>query len=174
MGVDLAFRAGLTGWLVFVAVHDLRTRRIPAWSTWPLIVGLALWWAAQGAWQVPVALALILAVSSLPRWAEPAAVALQALTFIPGISTSAAVIVGTWWTLYVAWRYGGLGGGDVALLMALFGLFPSVVFAALLAGVTLVAGIPLLLRGRQRQYPLGPIFAAAGIMAGWFLPLPLA
>lgn len=172
MAAVIAFRALLTAWLLFVAVHDLRTRRIPAWSTWPLTAGLSVWWAAQGAWQVPLALGLVLTVSSLPRWVDPVALAIQALSFVPGVPPPAAIIVGVWWLLYLTWRYFDFGGGDVALLMALFALFPSVAFALVLAGVTVAVGLPLLLWGRRQRYPLGPIFAGAGIIATWHLPLP--
>ncbi len=182
MGMDIAtpvLKTGITAWLIFIAVHDHRTHRIPAWSTWPVIFALAgWWWLAAGAWQVAASLGLILVMSSVSGregMVTASGLVLQALVMFTRPAVPVLTIIVTWWLLYLLWRYMDFGGGDTALLMGLIALFPSPWFAFILAVVSVVLLTPLLIRerrsGERRPHPLGPVFAAAGILSAWLLPV---
>ena len=180
MATDMLIRLAITAWLVVIAVHDHRTRRIPAWSTWPVIFALAgWWWLARGAWQVAASLVIILVMSSATKWESmvtAGGLALQVLVMLTRPAIPVLTIIVVWWLLYLFWRYLDFGGGDTATLMALIALFPSVRFALILAGVSVFLLFPLLIRerktGQRVRHALGPVFAVAGILAAWALPLP--
>ncbi len=139
----------LTAWLVFVAVHDLHTWRVPAWATWPVITVACLYQARAGAW-APLGLWALLFLWDtsrgdllrllrreiteeskvrplLPDWLAWAGHALllalasaqppAALPFTLGIAIA-----------HTLWRMNRLPGGDAALLIALFGIFPDARF----------------------------------------------
>ena len=180
MATETLVRLARTAWLVGIAVHDHRTRRIPAWSTWPVIFGLASWWwLARGAWQVAASLAIILVMSSAAKRESvvtAGGLALQALVMLTRPTMPVLTITVVWWLLYLFWRYLDFGGGDTATLMALIALFPSLGFALILAGVSALLLLPLLIRerrtGERTRHALGPVFALAGILAAWALPVP--
>jgi Flp pilus assembly protein protease CpaA len=126
----LAFRVGLTLWLIVVSVWDHRQRRVPNALLAPVMFG-ALGWQAYLAWRG--------APSEYARGAPE------------GLLTALLA----WVVLFLMWRAHVLGGADSKLLMALFALFPTMPFLILFSLVKLAVSLPLLayqtLRGGVRQ-----------------------
>lgn len=156
--------AALTLWLCFVAIYDWQTKTIPAWSTWPVIIGVALFDAWQGTWGPLLIFVLFFAWDTslndlrsllrkplLPnnadRWLLPdqyswlLAIVVLLYAALSENFTSFFIVFG-WLLIHSWWRYAHGGGGDAALLMALLGLFPSVQFVSILAGVALIVTLP--------------------------------
>lgn len=144
--LDLAVRALVTVWLIAISVGDHRFGIIPNRLTGPVLLGGALWQIAYGA--------LTLASPSLAD--EP--------WRIYGVVLAFAAVFGLWMLHFI-------GGGDAKFLMALFALFPTMDFVAVLALLLLVVTLPLLLLELRRE---GVGAAGRGfrdrLVTGRFLP----
>jgi len=129
---------------------------------------------------------------TIPNWLTlPAIVGVLAWQFCKSALTVqplwAVLVVLVFWTaLLVLWVINLYGGGDAKLLMVLFGLWPRVDFLLVEAGISLLIGIPLLVRKYRGQswpgatrnfgealwqgqggYPWGAVYALGGIVFTW-------
>ena len=96
------------------------------------------------------------------------------------------IVLPFWIGLFVLWAVNLYGGGDAKLLMVLFGLWPRLDFLLMEAGISLLIGIPLLVRKYLGQswpeatrnfgealwqgqggYPWGAVYALGGIIFAW-------
>ena len=96
MEMGIALKTAITVWLLFIAVYDYCTHRIPTWTTWPVIFALAgWWWLARGYWQVPAALAAILMAGTWPEkpWAQTTALLATALLAGMRLLTPAGIVI---------------------------------------------------------------------------------
>lgn len=206
----------LVGWLVFVAIFDLRTWQVPAWATWPVVTVACVWQAWHGAW-APLLLWIVLFAwdsewddlrrlfrRPIDREREPRPILPDGLAWLANLvalavasnqgPASLAFTLGMA-MVHMLWRMGRLPGGDAALFIALFGIFPDprffVVAAVVIAGVTLprlawryapdlLAALPLCLSGgwpaawsyltdavrqKARREPVAYVFSLAGLAA---------
>ena len=173
--MPLVSRALIILWLVGVSIYDARSHTIPPWSTWPIILGSALWMAWKGMW-APLALFILFFVWDTTwadikpllkqevregddtRWLLPMPVALilvGALILLAGRQGSEAMTLTLGWTIiHGLWRAGLLPGGDTALLMSINALFPTPRFFLVEAAGALVVTIPLLLWRYRRELPM--------------------
>jgi hypothetical protein len=203
----------LAAWLAFVALYDLRTWQVPAWATWPVITTACLYQAWLGAW-APLLLWAVLFVwdsdwndirrllgkpagTARPLLPDTLAWLLHALALVVAANQGQAALAFTlgMTIAHSLWRMGRLPGGDAALFIGLFGLFPDprffAVAAAVIACVTLPrlawryapdlwAALPLCLAGswsaawsylggavrqKARREPVAYIFSLAGLAA---------
>jgi len=167
-------RAAVILWLVFLALHDARTRTVPPWATWPIIVGVATWRAWGGEWAPLLLLALFFVwdttladVKALlgqtpregdeARWLLPDRVAwavVGVLVLLAGRQGNAATAITLGWAVvHGLWRFGILPGGDAALVMGINALFPQSRFFWMEGAGVLVATVPLLLWQYRREIP---------------------
>ena len=206
----------LVAWLAFVALYDMRTWQVPAWATWPVITAACGYQAWRGAWAPLLLWAALFAWDS--DWDD-----LRRLFRRPVSSSSPSGSIlpeSVAWLVHIAalglaanqgqaalafalgmaiahtlWRMGRLPGGDAALFIGLFGIFPDprffAVAAAVIACVTLPrlawryapdmwVALPLCLAGswpaawgylgnavrqKARREPVAYIFSLAGLAA---------
>jgi Flp pilus assembly protein protease CpaA len=182
LGID---RLSVISWLTFLSLHDLRTWRVPAWSTWPLIALNCLALAVVGHWP-PLALFVclfladttvadvkgILRKEPVPedgdRWLLPTWVTAILMVLILSVALhlgeASLVAAGMMALARTMWRVGRLAGGDAALLIALATLFPTPRFLALLAVTVAVLTVPALAWKYRRDLALAlRTFVGAGI-----------
>ncbi len=107
---------------------------IPIVGMEALLVGIAVQDLAQE--RVPNLVTYPLMLAGLVR-----AVALQDPSFLP-----------YWAVLWLAWSARLMGAGDAKLLMALFGLWPDMELAYVVAATILATGIPFLVLKYRRQW----------------------
>lgn len=126
--LDLIVRVLLSIWMIWISYSDRRDGLIPNKLTAPIFIGVGLFQIAYG----------ILTVVSP---------ALEAEWYrIFAIPIAYAVIFGLWMLHFI-------GGGDAKFLMALFALFPTMEFVAVLALTLLVISVPLFIWDVIRQKP---------------------
>jgi Flp pilus assembly protein protease CpaA len=150
MGLVLLLKIVLSVLLVFVAVWDLRTKRVPHLIAWPLLLIAVVARAWQGSWMLlPLFVGLVL-VELLPQvWRGPGIVLLVGGAQWGGqiLSDPVAQLVGLWWGVgYVLWTLHVLGGGDTRVFMALV--------AALWGGLALVSVAWLVMLYRRSAWSL--------------------
>jgi Flp pilus assembly protein protease CpaA len=131
--LKLLLQLALVAWMAAVSIMDHRSGRIPNWITAPvfLAVGvLRLVFAVlpeqYADWQVDLGFIAKAADSGNPRF-------------------MLAFMLIAWVVLFILWMMHFIGGGDAKFLMALYAVFPTWEFTAVLALILLVIMIPLLL-----------------------------
>ncbi len=102
--VELMAKLGLTFWMLRISYGDHVSGRIPNRQTAPVFLGVGLYRLIEGAM----------------HWGD------KGWLQVIGLLVAWAVLFGMW-TLHF------IGGGDAKFLMALFALFPSLEFLAVLA-----------------------------------------
>lgn len=126
--LDLAVRIALTAWMIWISYSDRRDGLIPNRLTAPVFIGVGLF-------QILYGLLTVLAPGLDAEWYR-----------IFAIPVAFAVIFGLWMLHFI-------GGGDAKFLMALFALFPTMEFVAVLALVLLVITVPIFVWDTIRQRP---------------------
>jgi Flp pilus assembly protein protease CpaA len=170
MELDILEKVVLSMVLVLIAAWDLKTRRVPPWITWPLLLVAILVRAWKGSWILfPLLLGLVL-VELLPLvWRGPAVVMLVggAQWGAQALGDPATQLVALWWGIaYGLWTLHVLGGGDVRVFMALVAFFPtSEMVAALWGGLASVSVAWLVLLYRRNALNL-LMQAGQGISGG--------
>jgi Flp pilus assembly protein protease CpaA len=147
--MGIAARVGLSAWLVYLAVADLRKGEVTNWATVPPLLAVTAWQVLTGGWPIGLALALILAGSQWPAFAVPS-LALMVLCAWFATPLGLDVAVWAWLFVYVLWQVGRvpgrrnaavsgdspklptcpegagvIGGADAKVVMALMALFPD-------------------------------------------------
>ena len=168
MGIEwsIGWKVVLSAWLAVAAALDLKTRRVPHWIAWPLLLGAVVVRAWEGAWTLPVLLVgLALVEVASGGWQLPVAALLVGL--VAAASGGAARFTALWWgALYALRVLHVLGGADMRIFMALVALFPDGrMVAALWGGLALVSTAWLLVQ--YRRHALVPLAQAGqGLLAG--------
>ena len=125
--LDLAVRIALTIWMFWISYSDRRDGLIPNKLTAPVFLGVGLFQIVYG---------ILTVVSPLPNeWYR-----------IFAIPVAYAIIFGLWMLHFI-------GGGDAKFLMALFALFPTMQFVAVLALVLLIITVPIFIWDTVQQKP---------------------
>jgi hypothetical protein len=119
-----AVRVGLSAWLVYLAVADLRKGEVTNWATVPPLLAVTAWWALTGGWPLALMLALILAGSQWLAFAVPS-LGLMVLCAWFAAPLGLDVAVWVWIFVYLLWQIRVLGGADAKVVMALTALFPD-------------------------------------------------
>lgn len=144
--LDIAVRVAVTLWLVAISIGDHRHGIIPNRLTGPVLIGGALWQLAYGA------LTLVSPTLVDEAWR------------VYGVLIALAAVFALWMLHFI-------GGGDAKFLMALFALFPTMDFVAVLALLLLIITLPLLVLELRRE---GLRAAGRGfrdrLVTGRFLP----
>jgi Flp pilus assembly protein protease CpaA len=158
--------------LLAATVFDLKTRRVPHWLSWPLLLGAVAFRVWEGSWLLPILLAGLLLVEALPVvWQGVAIAALVggAQWASALLDDPAAQFVALWWGIaYALWLLHILGGGDVRVFMALVAFFPAVGMAASLWGGTFVVSVVWLVVMYRRHAWLPLLQSGRGISSGRF------
>ena len=170
MELDALEKAVLSVVLILVAAWDLKTRRVPNWITWPLLLVAIVVRAWKGSWILLPFLVALVMVELLPQvWRGPAVA-----VFVGSAQLGAQVLgdpttqlVALWWGIaYGLWTLHVLGGGDARVFMALVALFPSSgMVAALWGGLASVSVVWLVLLYRRDALSL-LMQAGQGISGG--------
>ncbi len=176
----------LTAWLVFVALYDLRTWQVPAWATWPVITAACAYHAWQGAWAPLLLWAALFAwdsdwddlrrllrkpvnhqdASSRPILPDGLAWLIQAAAlFLATNQGQVALAFSLGMAIaHTLWKLGRLPGGDAALFIGLFGVFPDSRFFAVSAVVIACVTLPRL---AWRYAPDLLVALPLGVAGGW-------
>lgn len=114
----------LSGWLVYLALADIRHGQVTNWATVPPLLGAVAWRILRGEWVIGLLLALSLAVAQWPQLLPLGVVGAMAClpwATLQGVDTALMV-----WLLALAlWLLDVLGGADVKTVMTLITLFPD-------------------------------------------------
>jgi Flp pilus assembly protein protease CpaA len=159
MGLVVLLKIVLSVLLVFVAVWDLRTKRVPHLIAWPLLLIAVAARTWQGSWiLLPLFVGLVL-VELLPQvWRGPGIVLIVGSVQWGAqiLNDPVAQFVALWWGVaYALWTLHVLGGGDTRVFMALVALFPdTALVAALWGGLALVSVAWLLVLYRRSAWSL--------------------
>jgi Flp pilus assembly protein protease CpaA len=124
--LDIAVRLVVTVWLIAISIGDHRNGIIPNRLTGPVLIVGAIWQIGYGA------LTLVSPVLADEAWR------------VYGVILAFAAVFALWMLHFI-------GGGDAKFLMALFALFPTMDFVAILALLLLVITLPLLLLELRRE-----------------------
>jgi Flp pilus assembly protein protease CpaA len=154
MELDALGKAVLSTLLILIAAWDLKTRRLPHWIAWPLLLVAIVVRAWMGSWILLPLLVGLAIVELLPLvWRGPAVAVLLggAQWGAQVLGDPATQLVALWWGIaYGLWTLHVLGGGDVRVFMALVALFPSSgMVAALWGGLASVSVAWLVLLYRR-------------------------
>lgn len=141
---ELLVKAGLTLWMVHISYGDHMRGRIPNRMTAPVFLGVGLYRLVEGI--------LHLGGKGWPQ--------------VVGLLVAWSILFGMWMLHF-------MGGGDAKFLMAVFALFPSIEFLAVLAFGLLFIMIVILTVETLRQRPsLRKTFEGwrARLLTGQILP----
>lgn len=158
-----AARVGLSVWLIYLAVSDLRRGEVTNWATVPPLLAVTAWQALVGGWPLALMLALILIGAQWAPLAVPS-VGLMVLCawFAAPLELDVAVYV--WMLVYILWQIGVIGGADAKVVMALMALFPDGRLAWLLLVCWFGLSVVYLLHRHGKRAPLALLKATKGLM----------
>lgn len=144
--LDLGVRILIIGWMVWISILDTRTGIIPNRLTGPVLLGF-------GGFQIAYGLMTLFVPTLDWEWYR---------VFGPIIAF--ASIFGLWMLHFI-------GGGDAKFLMAMFALFPTMGFVAVLAFILLILTVVLLIVSLWGNSPAAMARQAwARIITGNVLP----
>ncbi len=118
--LDLGVRALIIGWMIWISILDTRGGIIPNRLTGPVMLGF-------GGFQIAYGLLTIFVQSLDSEYYR-----------IFGLLIAFAIIFGIWKLHFI-------GGGDAKFLMAIFALYPTMGFVAVLAFILLITTVMLLI-----------------------------
>jgi len=150
----------ISGWLVTIAVLDIRRGEVSNWLTVPPLLIATLWQAAHGAWAILILFVLVLFVSEWPvAWPLGIAAVIGIWPEIvrQGLETAAVV----WIAVLILWVLDILGGADVKAVMTLAALFPDSRLAWMMVICWWVLSMVLFLKRYGRSAPR--VFAATAV-----------
>ena len=158
-----AVRVGLSAWLVYIAVMDIRKGEVTNWATVPPLLAVTAWQALTGGWPLALMLALILIGTQWTTLAVPS-VGLMVLCawFATPLELDVAVYV--WMLVYILWQIGVIGGADAKVVMALMALFPDERLAWLLLLCWFGLSVVYLLHRHGRRAPQALLKAMKGLV----------
>jgi Flp pilus assembly protein protease CpaA len=186
------FRVGLSAWLVYLAVADLRKGEVTNWATVPPLLVVTAWQALMGGWPLALMLALILIGAQWTPLTVPSVGLMAACSWWTTL-VGREVVMWAWTFVYVLWLLRVIGGADAKVVMTLTALFPDGRLAWLLllcwfglsvvyllhrhgrhAPQALLQATKGLVRFRileeGKRYPALPAVALAGLIYVWFYP----
>lgn len=117
--LDIAARVAIIVWMVAISILDTRDGIIPNRLTGPVMLGF-------GAFQIGYGLLTVFVPSLDAEYHR-----------IFGLLVAFAIVFGLWMLHFI-------GGGDAKFLMAMFALFPTMRFVAVLAFILLILTVALL------------------------------
>ena len=158
-----AARVGLSAWLVYIAVMDIRKGEVTNWATIPPLLAVTAWQALTRGWPLALMLALILIGAQWTPLAVPS-VGLMVLCawFATPLGLDVAVYV--WMLVYILWQIGVIGGADAKVVMALMALLPDGRLAWLLLLCWFGMSVVYLLHRHGKHTPQALLKATQGLM----------
>jgi Flp pilus assembly protein protease CpaA len=186
-------RLGLSAWLVYLAVADLRKGEVTNWATVPPLLAVTAWQALTGGWPLALMLVLILIGAQWTPLTVPSVGLMAGCSWLATL-VGREMVMWTWTFVYVLWLLRVIGGADAKAVMALMALFAdgrlawlllfcwfglSVVYLlhrhgrhaprALLRATKGLVRLQVLEKEGER-YPALPAVALAGLIYVWFYP----
>lgn len=143
-GIELAVKVLLTLWMIRISYGDHMSGRIPNRLTAPVFLGIGLYRLLEGGLHL-----------GGKGWLQ-----------VIGLLVA-------WGILFGMWMLHFLGGGDAKFLMALFALFPSIEFLAVLAfGLLIIMIIVLAVETLRKRPSFGRVIEnwRARLLTGQILP----
>jgi Flp pilus assembly protein protease CpaA len=186
--MGIAARAGLSAWLTYLAVADLRKGEVTNWATVPPLLAVTAWQALTGGWPLALMLALILIGAQWTPLTVPS-VGLMVLCAWFATPLGLDVAVWVWICVYILWQIGRvpgrsraavsggssklptcpagagvIGGADAKVVMALMALFPDGRLAWLLLLCWFGLSVVYLLHRHGRHTPQALLQATKGLV----------
>ena len=156
-------RLGLSVWLVYLAVSDLRKGEVTNWATVPPLLAVTAWQALTGGWPLALMLVLILVGAQWPAFAVPS-LGLMVLCAWFATPPGLDVAVWVWICAYILWQIGVTGGADAKVVMTLVALFPDGRLAWLLLLCWFGLSVVYLLHRHGRRTPQALLRATKGLV----------
>jgi Flp pilus assembly protein protease CpaA len=124
MNLGMAGSLIVCAWLAACAVHDLRSRTVPAWLTLPGLFIALLLNEAQGELALVAFVALVFVLSDLPLFLRGLVCLLLLALFVLALLTSADPVAAELsmlavLSIWLSWKFNLLGGADAQVLAAL-------------------------------------------------------
>jgi Flp pilus assembly protein protease CpaA len=162
-GTVAVVRVGLSAWLIYLAVSDLRRGEVTNWATVPPLLAVTAWQALTGGWPLALMLALILIGAQWMPLAVPS-VGLMVLCawFATPLGLDVAVYV--WALVYILWQIGVIGRADAKVVMALTAVFPDGRLAWLLLLCWFGLSVVYVLHRHGKRTPQALLRATKGLM----------
>jgi Flp pilus assembly protein protease CpaA len=158
-----ALRVGLSAWLVYLAVADLRKGEVTNWVTVPPLLAVTAWQALTGGWPLALMLVLILIGAQWTPLTVPS-VGLMAVCSWLSTLVGREVVMWAWTFVYVLWLLRVIGGADAKVVMALTALFPDGRLAWLLLLCWFGLSVVYLLHRHGRHAPQALLKATKGLV----------
>jgi Flp pilus assembly protein protease CpaA len=162
-GTVAAFRVGLSAWLVYLAVMDLRKGEVTNWATVPPLLAVTAWQALTGGWPLALMLVLILIGAQWTPLTVPS-VGLMAACSWWATLVGREVVMWAWTFVYVLWLLRVVGGADAKVVMALMALFPDGRLAWLLLLCWFGLSVAYLLHRHGKHAPRALLRATKGLV----------
>ena len=156
-------RLGLSAWLVYLAVADLRKGEVTNWATVPPLLAVTAWQALTGGWPLALMLALILVGAQWTPLTVPSVGLMAACSWLATLA-GREVVMWAWTFVYVLWLLRVIGGADAKVVMALTALFPDGRLAWLLLLCWFGLSIVYLLHRHGRHAPQALLRATKGLV----------
>ena len=158
------FRVGLSAWLVYLAVMDLRKGEVTNWATVPPLLAVTAWQALTGGWPLALMLALILIGAQWTPLTLPSVGLLAGCSWLTTL-VGREVVMWAWTFVYVLWLLRVIGGADAKVVMALTALFPDGRLAWLLLLCWFGLSVVYLLHRHGRHAPQALLRATKGLVS---------
>jgi Flp pilus assembly protein protease CpaA len=159
----VAVRVGLSAWLVYLAVMDVRKGEVTNWVTVPPLLAVTAWQALTGGWPLALMLALILIGAQWTPLTVPSVGLMAACSWLATL-VGQEVVMWAWTFVYVLWLLRVIGGADAKVVMALMALFPDGRLAWLLLLCWFGLSVVYLLRRHGRHAPRALLKATSGLV----------
>jgi len=156
-------RVGLSAWLVYLAVTDLRKGEVTNWVTVPPLLAVTAWQALTGGWPLALMLALILIGAQWTPLTVPSVGLMAACSWLATL-VGRDVVMWAWTFVYVLWLLRVIGGADAKVVMALMALFPDGRLAWLLLLCWFGLSVVYLLHRHGRHAPRALLKATRGLV----------